>query len=208
MKLTRKEVTIEVLELLLKLRYILEHNGAEMYVKNPSKMLPSMQIRYKRVIAYFACVNIDIRDLKYFYTLEFIEQYKDYHFAEEIIDHIKAAIGRQYSEDNTKKLDLRDILQRILSFRRGYIELLESFFGGMWIMGGPSMEMRISDRIIIDSIQDIDTVVERLNKTASLLLFPQIKEFDLNVLKEKNNFPDGDYKALEEQEKMDFYDEF
>lgn len=208
MKLTREEVTIEVLEMLLKLRYILKHDGAELYVKNPSKMLPSMQIRYKRVMAYFSSINIEIRDLSYFYTLDFIEQYRDYQFAEEILDYIKAVIGRQYSEDSTKRLDLRDILQRILSFRRGYIELLESFFGGMWIMGGPSVEMRVSDRIIIDSIQDIDTVVERLNNAASLLLFPQKEEFDISLLKEKYNFPDEDYKAMEEQEEIDFYDEF
>lgn len=75
-------------------------------------------------------------------------------------------------------------------------------------MGGPSVEMRVSDRIIIDSIQDIDTVVERLNNAASLLLFPQKEEFDISLLKEKYNFPDEDYKAMEEQEEIDFYDEF
>lgn len=210
MKITREEVTAEVLELLLKLRYILEYtgDGAEMYVKNPSRMLPSMQIRYKRIIAYFASVNIEIRDLKYFYTLEFIEQYKNYHFAEEIIDQIKAGAGKMYSEETAEKLDVKEILQRILSFRRSYIEVLEGFFGGMWFMGGPSVEEKISKRIVIDSIQDIDTVVERLNKVTTFLLFPQIREFDPEELKTKYNFPDEDYHAMEKQEEMDYCEGF
>lgn len=206
MKITREEVTIEILELLLNLRSILDHGAAKYYIENPTKMLPSLQVRYKRICAYFKYLNIEIKDLKYFYDLDFIENFKEYKFSDEIIETVKQAMKGFYTIEDIKNENLKEIISRVIYFRTSYINILEGFFGGMRIMGVPPVEERVSKAFIIESIQDIDTVVERLNKIITCLLFPQIKEFDLNVLTNEFNFPQEDYKALDKQEWEDYYD--
>lgn len=206
MKITREEVALEILELLLKLRYLLEHKAAGYYIENPHRMLPSVQVRYKRVCVYFAYLNITIKDIKHFYDLEFIEDFKEYQFSDQIIETVYLGLENFYKIEDIKSENLKEIIDRIIRFRRSYIEILENFFGGMRIMGVPSIEERVSKTFVVESIKDIDTVVERLNKVIAHLLFPQIKEFELDILIDKYNFPTEDYKALDKKEWDDYYE--
>ena len=73
-------------------------------------------------------------------------------------------------------------------------------------MGAPSVEERVSKTFIIESIKDIDTLVGRLDKIISYLLFPKTQEFDINLLVEKYNFPLEDYKALDKKEWDEYYE--
>lgn len=204
MKVTREEATVEILELLLKLRHLLENT--DYYIQYPERLLPSIQVRYKRVFAYFACLNIPIKDIRDFYNLEFIADFKDYRFSEEVIDTVNSGIENFYKTEDIKSSNLKEIVSRIIQFRRSYIEILEGFFGGMRIMGAPSVEERVSKTFIIESIKDIDTLVGRLDKIISYLLFPQTQEFDINLLVEKYNFPLEDCKALDKKEWDEYYE--
>lgn len=205
MKITREEVTIEILELLLKLSSILEHDKSQIYVDDPSKMLPSMYIRYRRICAYFEFLDIEIKDLKQFYNLEFIYDYNNYKFSNEVIPTINSVLEGNFKIENINKRSLKFMTLRIINFRRDYIRILENFFGGVRLMGSPSVEERVSKAFVIESIKDIDDLVERLNKVITYLLFPQIKEFELDILIDKCNFPTEDYRALEKKELEDYY---
>ncbi|SHG24697.1 hypothetical protein [Chryseobacterium sp. OV279] len=199
MKITREEITIEILELLLLFRYV--------FTDDPTKMLPSTQLKFKRICAVFASIGIEIRGKKCFCDLEFINEYKDYQFSEGIIEAVQSSIDGFYTVEDIKNRDLREIISRIIYFRTRYIELLEDFFGGVWMMGKVPVDERVSKRLVIDSIKDIDVLVERLNKVITQLFFPQMTDFDLEILINNYDFPREDHKAIEKQERDDFYEE-
>lgn len=205
MKMTREEATIEVLELLYDFQYVLGHQGAYVYIEDPTKLLPSYQIRFRRVYAFFASMNIQINDLKHFYDLEFIEEFKDYHFAEDILGTIESAIQKFYTIEDIKPENLRGILRSLIYFRKGYLDLMRGFFGGTRLMGRIPVEEIVSSRFVSDSIKDADTVVGKLNTVITYLFFPQIKDFDLELLIKNYNFPKEDYKAIAKQEWDDYY---
>ncbi|MGG7470075.1 hypothetical protein ACVVIH_15860 [Chryseobacterium arthrosphaerae] len=206
MKITRDAAALEVLDLLYDFQYVLEHQGAHIYIENPTKLLLSYQIRFRRVCAFFASMNIQINDLKHFYDLEFIEQFKDYQFAEEILRTVETAIQKFYTIEDIKPENLREIIRSIIYFRKRYLDLMRGFFGGARLMGRIPVEERVSTRFVSDSIKEADTVVEKLNTVITYLFFPQIKEFDVELLIKNNNFPIEDYKAIAKQEWDDYYD--
>ncbi|PQA94739.1 hypothetical protein B0A69_09840 [Chryseobacterium shigense] len=199
MKITREEITIEILELLLLFRYV--------FTDDPTKMLPSTQLKFKRICSVFASIGIEIKDKKSFCDLEFIHQYKNYQFSDGIIEAVQSSIEGFYTVEDIKNKDLKEIIARIIYFRTRYIELLEGVFGGVWAMGKVPVEDRVSKRLVIDSIKDIDVLVERLNKVITQLFFPQMNDFNLEILINRYDFPQEDYKAIEKQERDSFYEE-
>lgn len=206
MKITREEITVEILELLYDFQYVLEHQKSDIYFNDPTKLLLSKQIRFKRICSVFAYLNIQIKDLKHFYELEFINEFNDYRFAHGISDMIKSSIRAGYDTKDIKTESLKEILESIIYFRNAYLNLVRGFFGGVQIMGSPSLERRISEKIVFDSIQGIDNVVERLNKIIGYLLFPQTEAFDMDILINQYNFPTEDFRAIWEKEQEDYYE--
>lgn len=205
MKITREEATIEVLELLYDLQYVLGHQGAHVYIENPTKLLPSYQVRFKRVCAFFDSISIEIKDLKHFYDLEFIEGFKDYQLAEEIQETVESSLQRFYEIKDIKTENLRRILESIISFRKRYLDLMRGFFGGVSLMGRIPIEELVSNKLVANSVKDTDTVVEKLDAVIAYLLFPQIKEFEVEKLVENHYFPTQNYKIMDEQEWDDYY---
>lgn len=207
MKLTREEITIEILELLYDFQYVLEHQSSHIYFDDPTKLLFSQQIRFKRVCSVFASLNIQIKDLKHFYDLEFIKEFKNYQFAGEILEPVKSSINGFYKIDDIKTENLQEILKSIIYFRKAYLNLVRGFLGEIQHSGAPPVERRVSRHLVYDSIQDIDKLIERLNKTIAYLLFPQTENFDMDILITKYDFPTEDYKALDKQEWDEYYEE-
>lgn len=207
-KITREEFTLEILELIHKFKYILFHQASNIYIENPSRMIESMYVRYRRICSVFESMGIIIKDVKHLNDLEFIEQYKEYSFAEELLPTIKNSLKNFYKIEEVTLQSLKATVERILQFRDNYISNLENFFGGIRIEGAIPIEEHLSKRFVIESIMDIDTLVERLNRTITLLLFPNIQEFDVQMLVEKFNFPTEDYEALEHKEEMEYWNDF
>ncbi|MCY1659520.1 hypothetical protein [Chryseobacterium sp. SL1] len=207
MKITREEITVEILELLYDFQYVLEHQKSDIYFNDPTKLLLSKQIRFKRICSVFAYLNIQIKDLKHFYDLEFINELKDYEFAEEIAEMIESSIDGFYKIEDIKIENLKEILKSIIYFRKAYLNLVRGFFGGVRLMGIPSIEERVSEKIILENIPDINLIVERINKTITYLLFPNIEAFDMGILINQYDFPTEDYRAIDKKEWEDYYNE-
>lgn len=207
MKITREEITVEILELLYDFQYVLEHQKSDIYFNDPTKLLLSKQIRFKRICSVFAYLNIQIKDLKHFYDLEFINEFKDYEFAEEIAEMIESSIDGFYKIEDIKIENLKEILKSIIYFRKAYLNLVRGFFGGVRLMGIPSVEERVSEKIMFENIHDINLIVERINKTITYLLFPNIEAFDMGILINQYNFPTEDYRAIDKKEWEDYYNE-
>lgn len=201
MKITRKEVAVEIVELLYDFQYVLDHQAAHVYIEN----LLSYQIRFRRINAFFASINIRIKDLQHFYSLEFIEEFKEYKFDKKILETVESAIEKFYKIDDIKPENLREILRNIIYFRKGYLDLMRGFFGRARLMGRIPVEERVVGKFISESIKDMDTVVERLDSVITCLFFPEIKEFDIEMLIKNYNFPTEDYKAIARQEWDDYY---
>lgn len=147
MKLTREEVTLEILELYSKLSFILDHRAAEYYVENPDKILPSVQIRYRRVCVYFAYLGVKIENIKHFYSLDFIADFKDYKFSDEVIPTINSVLEGNFKIENIRNRSLKFMILRLVNFRKGYMDVLENFFGGVSLMGSISIEERASKHL-------------------------------------------------------------
>jgi hypothetical protein len=207
MKITREEITVEILELLYDFQYVLEHQKSDIYFNDPTKLLLSKQIRFKRICSVFAYLNIQIKDLKHFYELEFINEFKDYEFAEEISEMIESSIDGFYKIEDIKIENLKEILKSIIYFRKAYLNLVRGFFGGVRLMGIPSIEERVSEKIMFENIHDINLIVERINKTITYLLFPNTEDFDMGILINQYNFPTEDYRAIDKKEWEDYYNE-
>lgn len=207
MKITREEITVEILELLYDFEYVLEHQKSDIYFNDPTKLLLSKQIRFKRICSVFAYLNIQIKDLKHFYELEFINEFKDYEFAEEISEMIESSIDGFYKIEDIKIENLKEILKSIIYFRKAYLNLVRGFFGGVRLMGIPSIEERVSEKIMFENIHDINLIVERINKTITYLLFPNTEDFDMGILINQYNFPTEDYRAIDKKEWEDYYNE-
>lgn len=207
MKITREEITVEILELLYDFQYVLEHQKSDIYFNDPTKLLLSKQIRFKRICSVFAYLNIQIKDLKHFYDLEFINEFKDYEFAEEIAEMIESSIDGFYKIEDIKIENLKEILKSIIYFRKAYLNLVRGFFGGVRLMGIPSIEERVSEKIMFENIHDINLIVERINKTITYLLFPNTEDFDMGILINQYNFPTEDYRAIDKKEWEDYYNE-
>ncbi|HCR75066.1 MAG TPA: hypothetical protein DIW37_01400 [Chryseobacterium sp.] len=207
MKITREEITVEILELLYDFQYVLEHQKSDIYFNDPTKLLLSKQIRFRRICSVFAYLNIQIKDLKHFYELEFINEFKDYEFAEEIAEMIESSIDGFYKIEDIKIENLKEILKSIIYFRKAYLNLVRGFFGGVRLMGIPSIEERVSEKIMFENIHDINLIVERINKTITYLLFPNTEDFDMGILINQYNFPTEDYRAIDKKEWEDYYNE-
>lgn len=207
MKITREEITVEILELLYDFQYVLEHQKSDIYFNDPTKLLLSKQIRFRRICSVFAYLNIQIKDLKHFYDLEFINEFKDYEFAEEISEMIESSIDGFYKIEDIKIENLKEILKSIIYFRKAYLNLVRGFFGGVRLMGIPSIEERVSEKIMFENIHDINLIVERINKTITYLLFPNIEAFDMGTLINQYNFPTEDFRAIDKREWEDYYNE-
>lgn len=207
MKITREEITLEILELLYDFQYVLEHQKSDIYFNDPTKLLLSKQIRFRRICSVFAYLNIQIKDLKHFYDLEFINEFKDYEFAEEISEMIESSIDGFYKIEDIKIENLKEILKSIIYFRKAYLNLVRGFFGGVRLMGIPSIEERVSEKIMFENIHDINLIVERINKTITYLLFPNIEAFDMGILINQYNFPTEDFRAIDKREWEDYYNE-
>lgn len=207
MKITREEITVEILELLYDFQYVLEHQKSDIYFNDPTKLLLSKQIRFRRICSVFAYLNIQIKDLKHFYDLEFINEFKDYEFAEEIAEMIESSIDGFYKIEDIKIENLKEILKSIIYFRKAYLNLVRGFFGGVRLMGIPSIEERVSEKIMFENIHDINLIVERINKTITYLLFPNTEDFDMGILINQYNFPTEDYRAIDKKEWEDYYNE-
>ena len=206
MKTTREEVTLEILELYSKLSLILDHKAAEYYAENPDKILPSVQIRYKRICAYFAYLGVKIENIKHFYRLDFITDFKDYKFSDEVIPTINSVLEGNFKIENIRNRSIKFMILRLVNFRKGYIDVLENFFGGVSLMGSISIEERASKAFVLEGRKDIDNLIERLNKVITHLLFPQITEFYQDILIEQYNFPKENYKELEMKEWDEYYE--
>ncbi|MCQ4140309.1 hypothetical protein [Chryseobacterium sp. EO14] len=206
MKITREEITVEILELLYDFQYVLEHQKSDIYFNDPTKLLLSKQIRFRRICSVFAYLNIQIKDLKHFYDLEFINEFKDYEFAEEIAEMIESSIDGFYKIEDIKIENLKEILKSIIYFRKAYLNLVRGFFGGVRLMGIPSIEERVSEKIMFENIHDINLIVERINKTITYLLFPNTENFETDILINQYNFPTEDYRAIWEKEQEDYYE--
>ncbi|MCF2220831.1 hypothetical protein H9Q08_16215 [Chryseobacterium sp. PS-8] len=167
----------------------------------------SKQIRFRRICSVFAYLNIQIKDLKHFYELEFINEFKDYEFAEEISEMIESSINGFYKIEDIKTENLKEILKSIIYFRKAYVNLVRGFFGGVRLMGIPSIEERVSEKIMFENIHDINLIVERINKTITYLLFPNIEAFDMGILINQYNFPTEDFRAIDKREWEDYYNE-
>lgn len=207
MKITREEITVEILELLYDFQYVLEHQKSDIYFNDPTKLLLSKQIRFRRICSVFAYLNIQIKDLKHFYELEFINEFKDYEFAEEISEMIESSIDGFYKIEDIKIENLKEILKSIIYFRKAYLNLVRGFFGGVRLMGIPSIEERVSEKIMFENIHDINLIVERINETITYLLFPNTEDFDMDILINQYNFPTEDYRAIDKKEWEDYYNE-
>lgn len=207
MKITREEITVEILELLYDFQYVLEHQKSDIYFNDLTKLLLSKQIRFRRICSVFAYLNIQIKDLKHFYDLEFINEFKDYEFAEEIAEMIESSIDGFYKIEDIKIENLKEILKSIIYFRKAYLNLVRGFFGGVRLMGIPSIEERVSEKIMFENIHDINLIVERINKTITYLLFPNTEDFDMGILINQYNFPTEDYRAIDKKEWEDYYNE-
>lgn len=207
MKITREEITVEILELLYDFQYVLGRQKSDIYFKDPTKLLLSKQIRFRRICSVFAYLNIQIKDLKHFYELEFINEFKDYEFAEEISEMIESSIDGFYKIEDIKIENLKEILKSIIYFRKAYLNLVRGFFGGVRLMGIPSIEERVSEKIMFENIHDINLIVERINETITYLLFPNTEDFDMDILINQYNFPTEDYRAIDKKEWEDYYNE-
>lgn len=207
MKITREEITVEILELLYDFQYVLEHQKSDIYFNDPTKLLLSKQIRFRRICSVFAYLNIQIKDLKHFYDLEFINEFKNYEFAEEISEMIESSINGFYKIEDIKTENLKEILKSIIYFRKAYLNLVRGFFGGVRLMGIPSIEERVSEKIMFENIHDINLIVEGINKTITYLLFPNTEAFDMGILINQYNFPTEDFRAIDKREWEDYYNE-
>lgn len=72
-------------------------------------------------------------------------------------------------------------------------------------MGRIPIEELVSNKLVANSVKDTDTVVEKLDAVIAYLLFPQIKEFEVEKLVENHYFPTQNYKIMDEQEWDDYY---
>lgn len=203
--ITREEFTLEILELINKFKHILFHKASNIYIENPSKMLQSMFVRYKRICSVFESIGIKIKDVKHLNDLEFIDQYKAYHFNEELLSNIKNSLDDFYKVEDVKLENLKLTIQNIIHFRKKYISVFEDFFGGVRIEGRMRIEECLSKGLIAQSIYKHETSIDNMNRIITLLLFPNTKEFDVSILIEKYNFPTEDYIALEREERNEYW---
>ncbi|WP_445710597.1 hypothetical protein [Flavobacterium sp.] len=200
-RITREEFTIEFFELIHKFKYILFHKASNIYVENPSRMLQSMFVRYKRICSVFESIGIKIKDVKHLNDLGFIDQYKECYFDEEILSIVKNSLDDFYKIEDVKLENLKLTIEGVIQFRENYISIFEDFFGGVRIEGNIPIEERLSKGLVAECFFEHNKSIDRLNRIISLLLFPNIKEFDVSILIEKFNFPIEDFIALEHKER-------
>lgn len=203
--ITREEFTLEILELIHKFKHILFHKASNIYIEDPSKMLPSMFVRYKRICSVFESIGITIKDVKHLNDLEFIDQYKDYDFNEELLSTIEKYLEDFYTIEDVKTENLKLTIENIIQFRKNYISVFQDFFGGVRFGGRIRIEKLLSKGFVAESIHKYQESIDSMDRIITLLLFPNVKEFDVSLLIEKYGFPTEDYTALEYEEKNDYW---
>lgn len=205
--LTREEFTSEILDFIYKFNQNYNHKASHIYLDDPTKMILSMYVRYKRICSIFEFTNIKIDSIQSLLDFNYLDNQKKYKFDKELIALAEDSLGNFYNLDNIKFQDIKLTIQKILDFRNGYKNLLDNFFGGVRLEGAIPIDQRLATTFVISSIKDIDTLVERINKIVASLLFPDIIKFNIPYLIENFNFPEEDFEALEIKEYFDYWND-